>query len=94
MLILLPTQLSFGTQALVVEFISSCTSVGTDEMTWGIGVSGSFTTVYNSAANDRACFTVDKTTSELYAHTSGGGGTTDHTEVEITGITLTNANHI
>lgn len=88
----LATQLSFGTQALVVEFISSCTSVGTDDMTWGIGVSGSFTTVYNSAANDRACFTVDKTTSKLYAHTSGGGGTTDHTEVEITGITLTNAN--
>lgn len=88
----LATQLSFGTQALVVEFISSCTSVGTDDMNWGVGVSGSFQTVYNSAANDRACFTVDRATSKLYAHTSGGGGGSDHTEVEITGITLTNAN--
>lgn len=89
----LNSQYAFSSsKKIVAEFFAKCNSVGTDAMAWGLSVSGWFETPYNSAANDRAVFTVDPATSKLYAHTSGGGGTTDHTEVEITGITLTNEN--
>ena len=87
------TTMTFGTKAVTTEFSLIVNSVGTDDMTWGLGENASaFTNSYNSAVNKTISFTVDKTTSKLYAHTSNGGGGTDHTEVEITGITLTVAN--
>jgi hypothetical protein len=81
-----------SSKKIVAEFFAQCNSVWTDALAWWLAVSGWFVTPYNSAVNDRAVFTVDPATSKLYAHTSWGGGTTDHTEVEITGITLTNEN--
>ena len=82
---------AFGTKNVIVEFSLAVNSVGTDDMQWGLGV-GMGGLAYNDATTDMASFSVNKTDSKLYAHSSAGGGTTDHLETEITGITLTNIN--
>lgn len=89
----LNTQIQFsGSKNIVAEFFAQCNSVGTDDMSWGLADSGGFVKPYDDATVDGALFTVDATTSKLYAHTTNGAGTTNHTETEITGITLTNEN--
>jgi hypothetical protein len=80
------TAINFGTKKIITEFSASLSGVGTNMVCWGIGET--FTNAYNSAAN-KACFFVIDTAGNLYAKTSNGGGTTDHTETAIAGITLT-----
>jgi len=87
-----PQLIEFGyTKSVIVEFNLQKRAVGTEQMGWGLVVSGAPFFDYDDASVDAACFTVSAA-GALYAHTSAGGGTTDHTETLITGVTLTDNN--
>jgi hypothetical protein len=74
---------------VVVDFWCSVNNTTTNNIAFGL-TSGAI--LYNDAATKGVCFTIDNS-SKLYAHTSNGTGGADHTEDEITGITLTNVNN-
>ncbi len=80
-------QLAWWVKSLRVEFMVKCNSVGTDNMAWGLW--NSLNIDFNETGGTNICYTVDKTTSKLYAHTSDSAAMTN---TEITGITLTNTN--
>jgi hypothetical protein len=83
---------AFGGKKIVYQQSMILNSSGTNHVDWGL--SATYTTGgfdYNDAGYKMALFTVS-TAGNLYAHTSNGGGGADHTETQITGITLTNKN--
>ncbi len=77
------------TKDMLVEFGAIFSSVGTDQMGFGLVETIAPTADYDDQTVDAACFTVDSA-GVLYAHTSDNS--VGHTEVAIAGITLTNLN--
>jgi len=47
---------------------------------------------YDNASSNACTFAIGAADGKLYAHTASAGGGANHTEVEITGITVTNKN--
>jgi len=80
-----------STKKVITEVNLKVNGTGTNSIVFGLGTVSSFSGVYNAADEDVAAFSIDNS-GNLYAHTSNGTGTTNHTETQITGITLTNKN--
>ncbi len=76
---------------IIVEFNVDMNLAGTEQQGFGLSESNAPFFNYDDASVESVCFTIN-TDGKLYAHTSNGGGGADHTETEITGITLTNIN--
>ena len=71
---------------VVVEFGARfSTNTLAQEGAFGLCVDAAVLNDYNDATNDAACFSFNST--DFYAHTSNGDGTTNHTETAITGVT-------
>lgn len=87
----LGTQLTFaGAKKIITSWNITLNSAGTNDVKFGLMEAGNYLQ-YNTASKKEVCFSV-KSDGTLWAHTSGGGGGTNHTETQITGITLTNNN--
>lgn len=76
----------------IVEFYLQIRDQGTNaEAGWGFVETTAPFVDYDDASVEAVCFTTDGT--NLYAHTSNGGGGTDHTETLISGVTVTDKNN-
>jgi hypothetical protein len=76
---------------VIVEWDMKVNGSVATESGYGLGDSQSTFTDYDHAGEKGINFSVDSS-GNLYAHTSGGGGGTDHTETSISGVALTNKN--
>lgn len=76
---------------IILEFnLSMSGNSGSEQAGWGLASGANLTNTtydYDYAGASAAMFTYN-TDGKLYAKTSNGGGTTNHTETEITGVTL------
>lgn len=89
-------ELRFNTgKDVIVEFtLAMAGNTGSEQYGWGLSGGSNMASApgdYDYAGAPAAMFTYN-TDGKLYAKTSTGGGTTHHTETEITGVTLLNAN--
>lgn len=83
--------MSFQTKKMIIEFDLKFASGTNCNKYIGLIDNGQLPEVYNSADRVSVAFVTDNS-NKLYAKTSTGGGGVNHTEEEITGITLTNIN--
>lgn len=84
--------LAFGEgKDVICEFTWVRVGAANEQSGFGFATTAAPFADFDDASVDAACFTID-TSGNLYGHTSNGDGTTNHTETQITGITLTNNN--
>lgn len=81
----------WSSKKVIMEMGAICNSLTTGQKGFGLASGGGVFNTYNSASVKAVCFTIDAS-SNLYAHTSNGGGGADHTETLISGVTLTDMN--
>lgn len=84
-----------GSKKVIVDFHLKVNSVGTNVMGWGLTANGMTDVGWGyQDTNHPAVMFVVSSAGNLYAKTSAGtSGGSDHTETQITGITLTNINN-
>lgn len=86
------TTLKFDSgKTIIVEFVAQFKGATGEEGAFGLTENVGSLIDYNDATYTSATFAYN-TDGTLYGHTANSGGTTNHTETAITGITLTNKN--